>query len=108
MKKSILLHGLISVLVAVTLQGFTPATNWQEKDLKGIVVSGKNGKPLKDVLVYALAGEEEALTDAEGKFHLNTFQKIPLVLTAEKPQYKKLKITVTSFSEELLIRLPPQ
>lgn len=75
--------------------------------LAGTIVSGKTGKPVKNVLVAVTPGEEEALTNAQGEFKIETIKKPPFILTAEHLNYEKLRIGIDDVNKKLVIRLKP-
>ena len=72
--------------------------------VKGVVV-GEDGKPVSGVLVYATAGEEEALTKQNGEFSIETSRKTPFTLTAEHWEYHKGAVTVNDPDKRVTIKL---
>jgi len=104
MKNAVVL--VVSLFLLIGRQSVVLENDLQQKEIGGTVVSEIDGKPVAKALVYVVEGEEEALTNEKGGFRLNTFQKLPLQLSVEKPGFRKVKITVTAFSQGLLIRLP--
>ncbi|MEO8403516.1 MAG: hypothetical protein ABI480_02935 [Chitinophagaceae bacterium] len=74
--------------------------------IEGKVVAESTGKPVYHAHVYVLDGEEEALTDVNGDFHIKSWQKIPLRLTAERQDaYQKASVVVSDPQVRQLIRL---
>ncbi len=73
--------------------------------IEGVVIAEKTGKPVSNALVYAIEGEEEALTNSKGEFRLFTSRKTPLLLTVERWEYEKKKLTITDAGQKVSIKL---
>lgn len=95
---------IVSVLLVAVLSSYH--THLKEvTTIKGIVVEEQTSKPLSGVLVYVTAGEEECLTKDNGKFLIETMQKIPLTVTAERWGYVKKTVRVTEPGKQMIIQL---
>ncbi len=62
-----------------------------------MVVEKETGKPVANVHVYIVHGEEEAMTDSKGSFSIDSWQSFPLKLTVEAIGFKR---TVTIVEKE--------
>lgn len=92
----------------ILLTGFVAVKNNERYKIEGVVVSEKTKKPVVNALVFVREGEEEALTNSKGEFKVETTQKPPFVLTVEKSDHEKVKLTVTDIGSKLYIRLKPK
>ena len=62
--------------------------------VEGVVRDKTSLRGINGVHVYAVKGEEEAITDAEGNFSFQTWRK-EIQLTAEAREYKKYAVRLT-------------
>ncbi len=83
--KKIIPFLLLGVLM---LSGF--CTKDEVKKVKGIVVERVTGKPVANVHVYIVHGEEEAMTDSNGSFIIDSWQSFPLKITVEGIGFKRV------------------
>ena len=68
-----MLYSLLAFVLAAGLHSFsTTTTLGQPVTIEGIVISAETGRPLQDVHVFVIQGEEEALSDARGVFKITT------------------------------------
>lgn len=74
--------------------------------IKGKVVSDNNGQPVAKAHVFIVEGEEEALTNNEGEFQIESWQKTPLKLTVSSYKgYSKTTVLVHNAAQKQVIRL---
>src|SRR6201989_1926089 len=73
--------------------------------IEGTVISEQSGKPLSNIHVYIVEGEEEDVTNNKGEFKIQTWKKFPLTLTAKSSNYETANIVVKDSSKKLLIKL---
>lgn len=73
--------------------------------VEGTVLSEGSLKPVQDAFVYTVSGEEEVLTDKNGKFRLTTWQSLPVVVTVEHRDFETVKSKITSVPANQSIRL---
>jgi hypothetical protein len=73
--------------------------------VEGTVLSEGSLKPVADAYVYTVSGEEEVLTDKQGKFKLTTWQSLPLSITVEHYSFETLKVRVNTVPANQSIRL---
>jgi hypothetical protein len=97
-------------LVLISLVALLPAFSFtkQAKEsvfVEGVVIEDGTGKPLSGAHVYVVHGEEEALTNGRGEFRIESWQKLPLRVTAELKQYRTAGITVTDPNRKYTIKL---
>lgn len=100
MKRILLFTGIIALL------SFDRATTIQSQIIEGVIVSEQTGKPIPNLHVYTVQGEEESLTDNKGYFKIESWQTAPFRLvienkgirvhtcnikTPDKKQYIKIK-----------------
>ena len=75
--------------------------------LQGVVV-GKDNRPVSNAYLFVVKGEEETITGGDGQFALTTWQKFPVSLNVEHPDYKKLKLLIKDAGQKQVIKLEPQ
>lgn len=73
--------------------------------IEGNIVSERTNKPIARAYVYLVEGEEEAMTDANGYFRIETWKKFPVELTVKYLNQPALKVNVSDPSRRQLIRL---
>lgn len=73
--------------------------------LQGKVVDARNDKPIAKVHVYVVRGEEEALTDNNGRFRVQSWQSLPLKVSATAQGFQAVSLAVKEPGKELVIRL---
>jgi hypothetical protein len=91
----------ISLLAAIHI----PLPPHQARVVEGQVISESTNKPVADVYVYIVEGEEEALTDKNGRFRIQTWQKFPLLLTIKYRDKPAMKVNITDAATRQVIRL---
>ncbi len=72
--------------------------------LEGVVLEDATLKPVANAYVYAVKGEEEALTDKHGFFTIKTWQSLPVTLTVQH-QSRIKKVAVSAPAKKLQIVL---
>jgi len=75
--------------------------------LQGVVV-GKDNRPVSNAYLFVIKGEEETITGSNGQFALTTWQKFPVSLSVEHPEYKKLKLLIKDAGQKQVIKLEQQ
>jgi len=80
-------------------------TKTAEYMLQGIVVSKETGKPLADIYLYAVKGEEEAFTNKKGEFRFVTWKKLPVTIHVRYKATEDIRIVVSNPSELIKIKL---
>jgi hypothetical protein len=97
-------------IVFCLLLGFMHTDQWltvsEKTTIEGVVLGKEDNRPLANAYVYVTKGEEEAVTDRQGRFRLITWQNLPVTITAEYPGYKKLSLQARKQGEKLLFELP--
>lgn len=74
--------------------------------ITGKVIADATGQPVTNAHVYIVEGEEETLTDHNGEFRIESWQKAPLSLTvATYQRYSKTRIIISNPAQKQLIRL---
>ncbi|WP_081658844.1 carboxypeptidase-like regulatory domain-containing protein [Terrimonas ferruginea] len=73
--------------------------------VQGKVVDARNDKPIAKVHVYVVRGEEEALTDNNGRFRVQSWQSLPLKVSATAQGFQTVSLLVKEPGKELVIRL---
>jgi len=73
--------------------------------VEGVVLRKEDNRPLANAYVYVTKGEEEAVTDQQGRFRVTTWQNLPVTITAEYPGYKKLSLQASRQGDKLLFAL---
>ncbi|MCU7552682.1 carboxypeptidase-like regulatory domain-containing protein [Chitinophagaceae bacterium LB-8] len=82
-----------------------PDTVKNSYTLNGIVVDKVSGKPLPDIYLYTVKGEEEAITNQRGEFKLITWKKLPVVLHVRNVGKEYIQVKVTDPSEKIVVKL---
>jgi len=76
-----------------------------EHTLHGVVASKETGRPLPDIYLYTVKGEEEAITNKSGQFKIVTWQKLPVTLHVQHKDSENIRIVVSDPSEDIKIKL---
>ncbi len=76
--------------------------------IQGTVVDSHSGQPLSKAYLYIISGEEEAMTDAAGRFSISTWQPFPVTVTATYPGYVKTGVRVENKDTRPTIRMVPE
>lgn len=87
MKNLSLLQLILIIIIAFAGSAFQ--SNKTSSVIEGSVFAETTGKPVADVYLYIVAGEEEAVTLADGKFTLKTWQNFPVRCTLEHKNYAR-------------------
>jgi hypothetical protein len=96
----------ISVLLFMPLMNLaTPRTEVKSYLLQGSIVNKESGKPLADVYLYTVKGEEEAVTNRQGVFKLETWQKLPVTLFVHAGEHENVRVVVSNPKEIINIKL---
>jgi hypothetical protein len=72
--------------------------------LQGVVM-GKDNRPVSNAYLFIIKGEEETITGSNGQFALTTWQKFPVSLSVEHPDYKRLKLLIKEADQKQIIKL---
>ena len=75
-----------------------------EYTLQGLVTNKETGKPLADIYLYTVKGEEEAITNQKGEFKFVSWQKLPLTLFIHK-ETETVRVLISNPSEFIKIKL---
>jgi hypothetical protein len=75
-----------------------------EYTLQGVVANKETGKPLPDIYLYTVKGEEEAITNQKGEFKFVSWQKLPLTLYIHK-ENENIRVLISNPSEFIKIKL---
>jgi hypothetical protein len=94
-------------LFSLVILNLLPGNNHEATKLKGIVV-GKDNRPVSNAYLFVVKGEEETITGSNGQFALTTWQKFPVSLSVEHPDYKKLKLLIKDAGQKQVIKLEHQ
>ena len=102
------MRSIIKNIFWVLLTTVLPANG--ERSVQGhAVISGtvlqENLKPVEKCYLYIIPGEEEAISDKDGKFTINTWQPFPLTINAEHIRYKKQDIKIDKPAKDIIVKL---
>ncbi|MFT3750418.1 MAG: hypothetical protein QM768_19035 [Agriterribacter sp.] len=79
---------------------------------KPAVISGrvlqKNLAPVGKCYLFIISGEEEAISDKDGKFTITTWQPFPLTIHAAHAQFKKQDIKIDKPAKDIIVTLEPK
>ncbi len=97
-------------LVAVPALIFSTTEIYPGKpaEISGQIIHTDTGQRIENAYVYIVSGEEESLSDKNGKFSITTWQQLPVTLVIEHPQYKKKKVRTSDASQKQVIKLEPK
>ncbi|MDF2385241.1 carboxypeptidase regulatory-like domain-containing protein [Nostoc ellipsosporum NOK] len=95
----------LSIVLAGLFSSFSVNTGTTAVVLQGKVVDAKSDKPIPKVHVYVVRGEEEALTDNNGRFRVQSWQSLPLTVSATAQGFQTVSLAVKEPGKELVIRL---
>lgn len=98
--KTILITILFPFIMVIT-SGTKPT----EYTLQGIVTNKEDGKPLEDIYLYTLKGEEEAITNQKGEFRFVTWKKLPVTIHVRYNKSEDIRIVVSNPLELIKIKL---
>ncbi len=73
--------------------------------LQGTVSHKESGKPLADVYLYTVKGEEETLTNQKGEFKIVTWQKLPITIHVRSLDDSEVKVVVNNPANKISIKL---
>ena len=73
--------------------------------VNGVVFDKQTNKPLPDVYVYIIKGEEEAITDQQGKFSFTTWHRSNMVLNLKRPEHNEVQVKLSDPKKDMVIRL---
>ncbi len=76
-----------------------------EHILHGVIANKETGKPLPDIYVYTVKGEEEAITNRSGQFKFATWQKLPVTLHVHHNESENIRIVISNPSDQIKIKL---
>ena len=96
---------LISIGLSIILLSSAPKKNFVSYTINGIVLNKETGNPIPGVYLYAVKGEEEALTNNKGAFQLVTWQKLPATLHLHYKEDEQVRVVVTKTDQPVTIKL---
>ena len=95
----------ISIMaILLPLLNTSANSNPLEYTLQGIVANKETGRPLSDIYVYTVKGEEEGITNKNGEFKFATWQKLPVTLYIHKED-ENIRVLISNPSELIKIKL---
>jgi hypothetical protein len=98
MRKLIFIAATALLFSYKTVPGYVPFT------VEGIVKDESSGEPLKNVHVYTVKGEEEAITDSKGVFRFQSWHQ-SVVVAAEVKHYqrKEVRLSLPASKQTILL-----
>lgn len=101
-----LLRPLLFASLLVVAGSFISIEQRSSVIIKGKVIDDGTGQPVAKAHVFIVEGEEETLTNNDGEFKIESWQKTPLKLTVSSyKSYQKTTVVVQNAAEKQLIRL---
>ena len=94
---------VISILFPLLMKQQPEIKSFEYK-LQGLITNKQTGKPLSNVYLYSVKGEEEAITDEKGEFKLITWKKLPVTIHIQNKN-EEVRVVITNPSEFLKIKL---
>ena len=95
---------VMSAIFPLILISNTEKKSFQHS-LHGVVADKETGKPLPDIYIYTVKGEEEAITNKSGQFKFVTWQKLPLTLNVIHKEGENVRVVVSNPFDEIKIKL---
>lgn len=89
------------IFSSAEIVNFLPAT------LKGQVTDARTGKPVVNVHLFIVQGEEEVFSSAKGEFSFKTWMALPAVITVKHQLYKTQHYRVDNETDRIAISLIP-
>ena len=93
---------LFATLFIFLAFGFTPEK--ATTTVTGSVVDSRTGHPVTGAYIIAIAGEEETLTDQQGKFNLRTSLKLPAKISIKHKDYVDTTYTLQDTGNNIAMR----
>jgi len=94
---------IMSAIIPVILST-VPRSKPSEYKVRGSVASKETGKPLANIYLYTVKGEEEAITNQKGEFSLVSWQKLPVTLYIHKED-ENVRVLISNPSQFIKIKL---
>ena len=94
--------------ILISLYSFTQIKNTVPNVIEGTVLSDNTGKPVSNAHVYVVSGEEEAMTNNRGEFRIESWQKLPLILTVDHSEYEKMRLSISNPAGKHVVRIKPK
>lgn len=99
-------NSFFTLALFTAILGFSQTRKEAPFIVEGKVIAESTGKPVQNAHVYILDGEEEALTNSDGEFRIQSWQKTPFKLTVKSYNtYRDASIVITDPSRRQVIRL---
>lgn len=95
----------LSIPLVAMIMSITDSYRFVPYTIKGNVVAASDERPLERVYISAVIGEEETLTDKNGNFELNTWQKLPVTIQVQHADFISEKVILTDISKKQVFRL---
>ena len=76
-----------------------------EHSLHGVVANKETGKPLADIYLFTVKGEEEAVTNKNGQFKFTSWQKLPVTLHVQHKENEHIRVVISNPAEDIKIKL---
>ena len=76
-------------------------------EVSGTILDKSNNTPVSNVYVYAVKGEEETLSEDNGRFKLLSWSKLPVIIFFEKKGYKPARIPLNREQKNIRVVLEP-
>jgi hypothetical protein len=93
------------IICSLLLINFYQPSSPASVTIEGVVVGKDSNRPVPQAYLFVIKGEEETITAGNGKFAITTWQKFPLSLSVEHPDFKKIKLVIKEPGAKQLIRL---
>lgn len=97
-------------LIAVPALIFSTSEIYPGKpaEISGQIIHNETGQRIENAYIYIVSGEEEGLSDKNGRFTITTWQQLPVTIVIEHPNFRKKKVRTTDASEKQVIKLEPK
>jgi hypothetical protein len=96
---------LLFLPLSVMFLSYTDMKHFELMVIEGKVITRHSSLPVKGAHVYITSGEEEDLTNNEGKYRITTWQSLPVTLTVEHKNYETVKLKISGNLKNQVIEL---
>lgn len=100
-----LIKTVMFILLQTMFTTSAPDTKLINHSIQGVIVSKTDGKPLENIYLYAVKGEEEAISNSKGEFKFVSWQKLPLTLYVQHKDNEHVRVVVSNPKEFITIKL---
>lgn len=100
--------GSLVFIFPIMLYSYAHLIKLQPFLVEGIVINLVSRQPVINAYLYIIKGEEEAITNIQGRFKIESWQKIPFTLTVEHKGYEIFRVLINDTTKKnMLLKIKP-